>query len=63
MALMLTSVQSVTAPVMISKFVMPYTILWGDLSAAVVIQLVPMLAVVFLLQRHIVRGMTLGAVK
>ena len=34
-----------------------------DLSAAVVIQLVPMLAVVFLLQRHIVRGMTLGAVK
>ncbi len=63
MALMLTSVQTVTAPVAISKFVMPYTILWGDLSAAVVIQLVPMLAVVFLLQRHIVRGMTLGAVK
>lgn len=63
MALMLTSMQSVTVPVMISKFVMPYTILWGDLSAAVVIQLVPMLVVVFLLQRHIVRGMTLGAVK
>jgi multiple sugar transport system permease protein len=63
MALMLTSVKSVTVPVQISKFVMPYAILWGDLSAAVVIQLVPMLAVVFLLQRHIVRGMTLGAVK
>ena len=63
MALMLTSVTAVTVPVTISKFVMPYTILWGDLSAAVVIQLVPMLAVVYLLQRHIVRGMTLGAVK
>ncbi len=63
MALMLTSINAVTVPVTISKFVMPYTILWGDLSAAVVIQLVPMLAVVFLLQRHIVRGMTLGAVK
>jgi multiple sugar transport system permease protein len=63
MALMLTSVKAVTVPVQISKFVMPYAILWGDLSAAVVIQLVPMLAVVFLLQRHIVRGMTLGAVK
>ncbi len=63
MGLMLTSVNVLTAPVTISKFVMPYTILWGDLSAAVVIQLVPMLAVVFLLQRHIVRGMTLGAVK
>jgi multiple sugar transport system permease protein len=63
MALMLTTVNVVTVPVTISKFIMPYTILWGDLSAAVVIQLVPMLIVVFLLQRHIVRGMTLGAVK
>jgi multiple sugar transport system permease protein len=63
MALLLTSVKSVTVPVTISKFVEPYTILWGDLSAAVVIQLVPMLLVVFLLQRHIVRGLTLGAVK
>ena len=63
MALMLTSVHAVTVPVTIAKFVMPYTILWGDLSAAVVIQVVPMLFVVFLLQRHIVRGMTLGAVK
>jgi multiple sugar transport system permease protein len=62
-ALLLTSVQAVTVPVAISKFVQPYTILWGDLSAAVVIQLIPMLIVVFLLQRHIVRGMTLGAVK
>jgi multiple sugar transport system permease protein len=63
MALLLTSVKAVTVPVTISKFVQPYTILWGDLSAAVVIQLVPMLLVVFLLQRHIVRGLTLGAVK
>ena len=62
-ALLLTSVKAVTVPVTISKFVQPYTVLWGDLSAAVVIQLVPMLFVVFLLQRHIVRGMTLGAVK
>jgi multiple sugar transport system permease protein len=62
-ALLLTSVKAVTVPVTISKFVQPYTVLWGDLSAAVVIQLVPMLVVVFLLQRHIVRGMTMGAVK
>jgi multiple sugar transport system permease protein len=63
MALMLTSFNAVTVPVTIAKFVMPYTILWGDLSAAVLIQVVPMLIVVFLLQRHIVRGMSLGAVK
>jgi multiple sugar transport system permease protein len=42
---------------------MAYAILWGDVSAAAVIELVPMLVVVFLLQRHIVRGITLGAVK
>jgi multiple sugar transport system permease protein len=63
MALLLTSVKAVTVPVTIAKFVQPYTVLWGDLSAAVVMQLVPMLLVVFLLQRHIVRGLTLGAVK
>jgi multiple sugar transport system permease protein len=63
MALMLTAFRFVTVPVTIAKFVEPYTVLWGQLSAAVVIQVVPMLIVVFLLQRHIVRGMTLGAVK
>ena len=63
MALMLTAFNAVTVPVTIAKFVMPYTILWGAMSAAVVIQVVPMLIVVFLLQQHIVRGMTLGAVK
>jgi multiple sugar transport system permease protein len=63
MALMLTAFKSVTVPVTIAKFVQPYTVLWGSLSAAVVIQVVSMLVVVFLLQRHIVRGMTLGAVK
>jgi multiple sugar transport system permease protein len=63
MALMLTAFKAVTVPVTIAKFVQPYTVLWGSLSAAVVIQVVPMLVIVFLLQRHIVRGMTLGAVK
>ena len=63
MALLLTSVRSSTVPVTVSKFIMAYAILWGDVSAAAVIELVPMLVVVFLLQRHIVRGITLGAVK
>jgi multiple sugar transport system permease protein len=63
MALMLTAFKAVTVPVTIAKFVQPYTVLWGSLSAAVVIQVVPMLVIVFLLQRHIVRGMTLGAAK
>ena len=63
MALLLTAVRSTTVPVTVSKFIMAYAILWGDVSAAAVMELVPMLIVVFLLQRHIVRGITLGAVK
>jgi multiple sugar transport system permease protein len=63
MALLLTAVRSTTVPVTVSKFIMAYAILWGDVSAAAVIELVPMLIIVFLLQRHIVRGITLGAVK
>lgn len=62
-ALLLTSIHAVTVPVTIAKLIMPYTILWGHIGAAVVVQLVPMLLVVALLQRHLVRGLTLGAVK
>jgi multiple sugar transport system permease protein len=62
-ALLLTGLHSSTVPVTVSKFIMAYEILWGQVSAAAVIELVPMLIVVFLLQRHIVRGITLGAVK
>jgi multiple sugar transport system permease protein len=38
-------------------------VLWGELSAAGVIALLPLIFVVFALQRYIVRGLTLGAVK
>jgi multiple sugar transport system permease protein len=53
----------VTLPIQIFKMVDLYNVLWGPISAAVVMQLVPMLIVVFLLQKHIVRGLTMGAVK
>ena len=63
MALVLTGREAATVPVTISKFIMAYAILWGDVGAAATIQLVPMLIVVFVLQKHIMRGITLGAVK
>lgn len=62
-ALILTDARALTVPVQISKMIDAYSVLWGDLSAAVVLQLIPMVIVVFLLQRHIVRGLALGAVK
>lgn len=63
MALVLTSRNASTVPVTVAKFIQPYSILWGDVGAAATIQLVPILVVVFLLQRHIMRGISLGAVK
>ena len=54
---------TLTVPITVAKFIQPYSILWGDVGAAATIQLVPILVVVFLLQRHIMRGISLGAVK
>lgn len=62
-ALILGQVHAVTAPVALSKMIGAYSIEWGVLSAAIVVQLVPMIVVVFLLQRHITRGLGLGAVR
>jgi multiple sugar transport system permease protein len=63
MALVLTSRNATTVPVTVSKFIQAYSILWGDVGASATIELLPVLVVVFLLQRHIMRGITLGAVK
>jgi multiple sugar transport system permease protein len=63
MALVLTSRDATTVPVTVSKFIQAYSILWGDVGASATIELLPVLVVVFLLQRHILRGITLGAVK
>ena len=62
-ALYLTQADAVTLPIQIAKMVDAYTVLWGTISASVVMQLVPMVVVVFLLQRHMIRGLALGAVK
>ena len=51
------------SPVALQKTIDVYNVLWDSLSAGAVIQLLPMVLVVFLLQRHIARGLALGAVK
>ncbi|MBM3573003.1 MAG: carbohydrate ABC transporter permease [Alphaproteobacteria bacterium] len=62
-ALYLTSSNVVTLPIQIAKMIDLYNVLWGPISAGVVMQLIPMLVVVFLIQRHMIRGLALGAVK
>ncbi|HIM47116.1 MAG TPA: carbohydrate ABC transporter permease [Alphaproteobacteria bacterium] len=62
-ALFLTTSKATTMPVALQKTIDVYNVLWGSLSAGAMIQLLPMVLVVFLLQRHIARGLALGAVK
>ena len=62
-SLFLTYDKATTMPVALQKTIDLYNVLWGSLSAGAVIQLLPMILVVFLLQQHIARGLALGAVK
>jgi multiple sugar transport system permease protein len=52
-----------TLPVAIPKLITTQGVRWGELAVIGMTALLPVLAVVIFLQRHIVRGLTLGAVK
>jgi multiple sugar transport system permease protein len=52
-----------TLPVAVPKLITSQGVKWGELAIVGIVALLPVLLVVFLLQRHIVRGLTMGAVK
>jgi multiple sugar transport system permease protein len=63
-ALMLTSQHAKTAPVGAAEFSQSFKqVLWGSLSAAGVLITLPVIAFALLTQRHLVKGLTAGAVK
>lgn len=63
-ALILTTTsKSITLPVGIASLVSQYELLWGEMSAAGTIAIVPIAAFAMAVQKYLVRGLTLGAVK
>ena len=52
-----------TIPVGIANFTDLYYVPWGDIAAASVVVTIPLIALVLVFQRHIVEGLTQGAVK
>jgi multiple sugar transport system permease protein len=52
-----------TLPVSIPKLITSQGVRWGEMAVVGIVALLPVLLVVVFLQRHIVRGLTLGAVK
>jgi len=62
-ALSLTSQANATVPVVVSKFSNDYEVLHSQMAAASVLATVPALLLMFIGQRFIVQGLTMGAVK
>jgi len=63
-ALILTQTEdALTLPVGIANQVTQYEIRWGVMSAAGVIAMTPLFVFALLVQRHLVRGLSFGAVK
>jgi len=47
----------------LTKFVLEYGVAWGPLTAAGVLMFIPTVVFVFIAEKYLVRGLTLGAVK
>lgn len=62
-ALILTREAAKTVTVQLSAFQAPTKILWGEMSALIIIAIIPILIMTMAVQKYLVRGLTLGAVK
>ncbi|WP_298741985.1 carbohydrate ABC transporter permease [Microbacterium lacticum] len=62
-SLLLTSVRAQTTPVVIANFQSQFGLDWGGMTALAAVYSIPVIVLTLFLQRHIVAGLTLGAVK
>jgi multiple sugar transport system permease protein len=62
-ALILTGVRAKTMPVGLTGFWTTLAVIWGELAAGSIIAVIPVFVFALLVQRHLVRGLTLGALK
>ncbi len=52
-----------TAPVGLNEYATPVSVLWGQIGAAGTMIVLPVAIITIILQRKMVRGLTMGAVK
>ena len=62
-ALILTRETAKTVTAQLAAFQSPTKIMWGEMSALVVFAIIPVFILALLVQRYLVRGLALGAVK
>ena len=63
MALILTGRDTATMPVAIPGMMTPQGTLWGQIAAVGTVITIPVLIFAIIVQKHMVAGMTMGAVK
>lgn len=57
------STRLATAPVGLFEYATPVSILWGRICAAGTVMIIPIAVIAILIQKYMVRGLTMGAVK
>ncbi|MCY0096350.1 carbohydrate ABC transporter permease [Hoeflea ulvae] len=57
------SVNSKTMPVGLLDFTSEFTLNWGGMSALAVVMIIPALILTFIIQKHLIAGLTFGGVK
>jgi multiple sugar transport system permease protein len=62
-ALILTSVNAKTLPAAITSFMTVHGLLWGPMTAAGTVVMLPILIFTLWMQKYLIRGMTMGAIK
>jgi len=62
-ALNLTGTATATVPVAVSKLAQQYQLLYGEMAASAVLATIPGVILMFVGQRFVVKGLTLGALK
>ena len=62
-ALLLTSINAKTTPIMVAELQTQYGLQWGPMTALATLYSLPVILLALVLQKRIVAGLTLGAVK
>lgn len=62
-ALLLSTLNAQTTPIVIAQFQSQYGLEWGTMTALAAVYSIPVILIAFALQKRIVSGLTLGAVK
>jgi ABC-type glycerol-3-phosphate transport system permease component len=62
-SLVFTDLNATTFTVAGQRFMTGHAIMWGEISAAVTVAIIPVIMVAFIFQRFMVKGLSMGAVK